>query len=146
MDLSWWLWLLLGFVLLVLELMTPGGFFIFFFGVGAIVVGLLTVLGVAGSAAVQWLLFAVISIAAFAIFRRPLQGWLGRRPDHEVDALVGQVAITLGEIGVQEIGKAELRGTAWAARNVGSTVLRPGERCHVERVEGLMLWIRGSAA
>ena len=146
MDLSWWLWLLLGFVLLVLELMTPGGFFIFFFGVGAIAVGLLTVLGLTGPAALQWLLFVAISITTFAIFRKPLQQRLGKRPDHEVDALIGEVAITLGDIGVQQIGKAELRGTAWSARNVGSTMLRAGERCRVERVEGLMLWIRGSAA
>jgi inner membrane protein len=146
MNLSWWLWLLLGFVLLVLELLTPGGFFIFFFGVGAIVVGVMTVLGVAGQASVQWLLFVAISVAGFLLFRRPLQERLARRPTHEVDAIIGEVAVTLNDIGVQEVGKAELRGTAWSARNVGSTVLKAGERCRVERVEGLMLWIRGTAA
>ena len=29
---TWWLWILLGLVLLGLELSTPGGFFIAFFG------------------------------------------------------------------------------------------------------------------
>ena len=33
MALSWWLWLLLGFLLFALELATPGGFFVVFFGV-----------------------------------------------------------------------------------------------------------------
>jgi membrane protein implicated in regulation of membrane protease activity len=146
MEFSWWLWLLLGFALLVLELATPGGFFIFFFGVGAIAVGLLALLGVAGPASVQWLIFVAISIAGFLFFRKPLQERLGKRRDHDVDTLIGEVAIALGDIGVQQVGKAELRGAAWSARNVGDTLLRAGERCRVERVDGLMLWIRGSAA
>ena len=94
----------------------------------------------------QWLLFAAISIVAFSLFRKPLVQRLGTQRSGEVDSLVGETAVTLGEIGIQEIGKAELRGTAWSARNVGSTALRAGERCRVERVDGLMLWIRGSAA
>ena len=42
---TWWTWLLLGLVLAALELATPGGFFILFFGLGAIVVGILELLG-----------------------------------------------------------------------------------------------------
>jgi inner membrane protein len=146
MALSWWLWLLFGFVLLLLELVTPGGFYLFFFGVGAIVVGLLAVAGVAGPASIQWLLFGAISIVAFLLFRRPLMERFGTQASRDVDTLIGETAVALGEIGIQEIGKAELRGTAWSARNVGDTAVRPGERCRVERVDGLMLWIRGSAA
>ena len=146
MVISWWLWLLLGFVLLLLELVTPGGFYIFFFGAGAIVVGLLAVAGIAGPASVQWLLFGAISITAFLLFRKPLLQRFATKTGHDVDTLIGETAVALGEIGIQEIGKAELRGTAWSARNVGSTALRAGERCRVERVDGLMLWIRGSAA
>jgi membrane protein implicated in regulation of membrane protease activity len=143
---SWWLWLLLGFALLLVELLTPGGFYMMFFGVGAIVVGLLTLAGIGGSAAVQWLLFAAISIVAFALFRKRLTQKLGSRLSRDIDTLVGETAVALEEIGVQEVGKAELRGTTWSARNVGATALRPGERCKVERVDGLTLWIRGSAA
>src|SRR5262245_11547031 len=98
MNLSWWLWLLLCLIMFARELMTPGGFFIFFFGVGAIVVGLLTLLGLAGPPSLQWLLFVAISVVAFAIFRKPLQNRLGKTPAQEVDSLVGEVAITLGDI------------------------------------------------
>ena len=143
---SWWLWILFGLVLLLLELLTPGGFYLLFFGVGAIAVGLLAFAGVAGPAAMQWLLFAAISIVAFAFFRKPLVERLGTRASRDVDTLVGETAVALSEIGIQEIGKAELRGAAWSARNVGPTALRAGERCRVERVDGLMLWIRGIAA
>ena len=39
------MWLAAGFVLLVLELATPSGFFIMFFGVGAILTGVLASVG-----------------------------------------------------------------------------------------------------
>jgi regulator of protease activity HflC (stomatin/prohibitin superfamily) len=34
---GWWIWIVLGLVLLLGELVTPGGFYILFFGVGAII-------------------------------------------------------------------------------------------------------------
>ncbi len=42
----WWAWVLVGFLLLLGEILTPGGFFILFFGVGALVVGALGALGI----------------------------------------------------------------------------------------------------
>jgi len=140
---SWWMWILLGLGLLVLELATPGGLFALFFGLSAIVVGLLEAAGVAPAGWAQWVLFSVLSIAALVLLRRPLQARLspprGGRP---VDSLVGETAVALDEIPVGEIAKAELRGTTWNAHNAGSTPIPKGHRCKVERVDGLQLWVR----
>ena len=38
MDMQWWHWAVLGLGLGLLELATPGGFFILFFGIGALLV------------------------------------------------------------------------------------------------------------
>lgn len=143
MVLSWWLWVLLGILLLVLELMTPGGFYVLFFGVGAIVVGLLTALGITGSPAMQWLLFGLLSVALLLMFRKPLQRRSAAPQTHEVDAIAGEIAVAMGTIGLHQLGKCELRGTAWNARNIGDSVITPGQRCRVERVDGLTLDIRG---
>jgi hypothetical protein len=61
-----------------------------------------------------------------------------------VDSLVGEQAVALDEIGVQNLGKAEMRGTVWSARNVGETVLSRGQRCVVSHVEGLVIHVRAS--
>ena len=42
------MWLAGGLVLLVIELVTPSGFFVMFFGLGALTVGVLERLGLAG--------------------------------------------------------------------------------------------------
>ena len=47
------MWVLLGFGLMLGEVVTPGGFFFLFFGVGALVVGAIVWAGLADPAWVQ---------------------------------------------------------------------------------------------
>lgn len=141
---AWWMWLLLGLILLLVELITPGGFFFVFFGAGAIAVGLLAAAGLSGPVWMQWLLFSAVSVVALAVFRKPLlQRMRQRQPTHEVDQLIGQTAITACAIDAGGFGKAELRGASWNARNAGDTALAAGQRCRVIDVDGLTLLIRG---
>jgi membrane protein implicated in regulation of membrane protease activity len=143
MALTWWLWLLAGCALLALELLTPGGFYIFFFGIGAIVIALLSVSGLLVSATGQWLLFALISVVLLLAFRKPMQRKLSVA-DRGIDSMIGESARAMEEIGVAGLGKAELRGTVWTARNSGERSIVAGERCRVERIEGLTLYVRGA--
>ena len=50
---EWWMWVLVGIGLLVVEMATPGGLFALFFGVGALVVAALSLVGVGGRLAVD---------------------------------------------------------------------------------------------
>jgi inner membrane protein len=139
----WWVWILLGFLLLLAELLTPGGLYLLFFGVAAIFVGLLAGLNLIELPWMQWLMFSVFSVVALSLFRRPLLKRL--RPAslaQEVDSLVGETAIALEDMAADAIGRAELRGAAWSARNIGGNSLTRGQRCTVERVDGLMLCVR----
>jgi membrane protein implicated in regulation of membrane protease activity len=138
---EWWIWLLLGLVLFLTEVVTPGGFYFIFFGIGALVVGVLAGFGLAGPLWFQWMSFSAVSVVALWLFRERLVA-MTRMPDStEVDTLIGETAIVSDEIPVGAIGKAEMRGTSWSARNIGAKTLARGERCKVERVEGLMLWV-----
>jgi membrane protein implicated in regulation of membrane protease activity len=139
----WWYWITLGLILATLELATPGTFFLLFFGVSGLTVGLLTLAGLTGPAWVQWLLFSVVSVMALLLFRGPLMRRVHRddwmRP--QVDALTDDIAMTLEDIAPGSIGRVELRGTAWTARNAGPAALGKGQRCAVQRIDGLTLYI-----
>lgn len=139
----WWYWMVLGLALLGAELTTPGGFYIIFFGLSALVVGTLAGLNVATAEWLQWLLFSVIAVGSLLLFRGPLMAAVKKGPDGSfpVDSMVGETAIPLMPIAVGDTGKAELRGTTWSARNVGSTPLSKGQRGKVSRVDGLTLLI-----
>ena len=134
-----WYWLAGGLILLVLELVTPSGFFIMFFGLGAFTVGLLMAAGMMGGAWAQWLLFSVFSLVYLALFRRRVQARLEGRTEHVVDDLVGDLAVPQQRIEPGAVGPVEVRGSHWSARNDDPAPLGQGQRCRVVRVNGLEL-------
>ena len=146
-SMTWWLWVVVGLILLALEMATPGGFFIAFFGVAALLVGLLTGMHVLGPVWLQWLLFSIISVASVMFFRKPLLEWMKKREPQRpaVDTLVGETAIVSEDIAAGGVGKAELRGTSWTVRSRAAEALRRGQRCRVEQVDGLTLWVKAES-
>jgi len=141
MILLWWHWLVLGLLLMVGELATPGGFYILFFGIGAVLTGFVAVGGLE-SAPLQVLTFIVISIAGLLLFRTRLLGMVQADPQAPpIDTLVGEVGVAAGPIPAGAFGRVELRGTAWSARNTSEMGLAAGARIRVVGVDGLMLLI-----
>ena len=142
MEILWWHWLVLGLILAAAEMASAGGFYVIFFGFGAIVVGLLASVGLAGPTWVQLLLFAVISVGSLVLFRGRLLKTF--QPDPQapsIDTLVGEVGVAAADIAAGAIGQVELRGTSWSARNNADVSVGRGARCVVVRVEGLTLHI-----
>jgi membrane protein implicated in regulation of membrane protease activity len=140
--------MVLGLVLMACEMLSPGTFHFIFLGVSGVAVGIAAVgtaaLGIPMPEWVQWLLFSVFSAVSLVFFRKPLMQkfHLPPKQGQGVDSLVGETAIALDDIAVAAIGKAELRGAAWNARNVGDRPVTKAERCKVEQVDGLILQIR----
>ncbi len=144
---EWWIWIVVGFALLVFELVTPGIFFLFF-GASALVVGLLDVAGLDLPLGMELLTFSVLAVVLLLVFRGPILRRLKARPGegHRVDRIEDEIATTQGAIAVGAVGRAELRGTTWNARNVGEQDLATDVRCRVVKIDGLMLDIREDRA
>jgi membrane protein implicated in regulation of membrane protease activity len=142
MSIHWWHWLALGLLLVALEMAASGGFYIIFFGIAAIAIALLRVADLSGPFWVQLLLFSAIAVGSLVAFRNPLIRWLKLDgPGRDVDTMIGDLAVPLEEIAPGAVGRAELRGTVWSARNRAPRTLRPGERCRVVTVDQLMIFI-----
>lgn len=135
---SWWLWTMAGCVLLALELTSPG-FFILFFGVGALVVAGAVALWPALDLWAQIALFSITSLGALLLFRKRLASVFAREPAPSSNDLLRDTATPLEGIAPGAVGKAELRGAHWKARNVADVPLASGQRCRVVATEELML-------
>ena len=122
--------------------MTPSGFFVMFFGLGALTVGILTRFGLAGPVWLEWLLFTATSIAYVLLFRGRVQQRVRLPESDDVDSLVGELATPRERILPGAVGRVELRGTVWSARNDSASSIEPGLRCRVIRVDGLLLFVR----
>ncbi len=143
LSFTWWLWMLAGLLLLAGELLTPGGFYLIFFGAGALALGFLKLIGLEFGLAIEGLIFVVISVAALALFRKPLlQRFQRPSSASNVDNLTNEVATALEEIPSGGRGKVELRGTSWNAQNLGDSPIAKATRCQVVRVDGLTLLVR----
>ncbi|MCU1337037.1 MAG: uncharacterized protein JWO19_2618 [Bryobacterales bacterium] len=136
--------MILGLVLLACEMITPGMFYFMFLGISGLLTGLVAFLVPDLPAWAAWLLFSVFSLISVGFFRKPLMEklQLSGKHGHKVDSLIGETALALEDIPPGAIGKVELRGAAWTARNAGDQPIHRNERPKVERVEGLTLYIR----
>ena len=140
-TMEWWLWLAGGLALVVFELVTPSGFFIIFFGLGALTVGLLAGTGVVNTVWIQWLLFSILSVVYLVGFRGRLQARIQIPPPPNIDSLIGVLAIVQERLTPGVVGKVEVRGSSWSARNTSNVTLDPGQRARVAAVDGLTLTV-----
>ena len=138
---SWWIWVLIGFALLAIEFASTT-LHVAFFGLGGLFVALLVGLGWHGPLWAQVLVYTGISLLALLFLRPPIMRRLKLNESKEVDTLVGEQAIAIDDIAVQNVGKAEMRGSTWTAVNVGMSPLTKGQRCTVESVDGLKIRVR----
>lgn len=68
----WWVWIVLGFALGVLEILAPGYIFLGF-AIGAVLTGIMVGLGLApGGVAALILVFALASLLAWLVLRRTM--------------------------------------------------------------------------
>lgn len=70
MEILYWHWWILGLVLLVAEMLSPTGFFLLWIGAAAILVGAVSWLVPALGWEVQVVMFGVLSVASFFVWRR----------------------------------------------------------------------------
>jgi membrane protein implicated in regulation of membrane protease activity len=138
-----WIWCLAGLALFAAELFTPGGFFLFFFGLGALGVGALRLMGWDASVGAQSATFATVSVALLLLFRRALIERFGTRTDGVLSpGLVGSRAEAEAEIVPGALGKVQLHGTQWSAHNAGDLPIAAGAPCTVTALDGIALVVK----
>ena len=133
-----WNWLIFGFILMALELGAPG-VFLFWFGLAALLVGLVSFV-LHPSWQAQLLMFAVFALAAAPLWRRLARSrasasnpFLNRR----AAALVGR-EFTLEKPIIDGLGTVRIDDTIW---RVAGPDAPAGSRVKVVRVDGANLTV-----
>ena len=138
-TLGTWNWLIFGVVLMALELLAPG-VFLFWLGLAAFLVGLLSFLFHPGW---QWqiLMFAVFAAAAVPIWRHVVRSG-AKNPSHpflnrRAEALVGR-EFTLEKPIIDGAGAVRIDDTVW---RVSGPDAPAGSRVKVVRADGASLTV-----
>jgi membrane protein implicated in regulation of membrane protease activity len=146
-EYTWILWTILGIILIVAEIFTPG-FVLLWFGVGSLVAAFAGLLGVT-SLPLQFLIFAIVSIALTAASRTIFVNYFSREKSGSdlksgVDALPGKTGIVVSSSrGALNEGAVKVFGSTWTAYPAeGEEPLEAGERVEIERVQGASIYVR----
>lgn len=111
-------WFIIGILFLFAELIMPG-FIIFFFGIGALVTALLTLLFGIENVAVQILIFIASSMLSLVFLRKFFSKLFKGKVDAKGnvnDEFIGRKVIVAREIKPNSLkGKVELNGALWEA-------------------------------
>jgi len=138
-TLGTWNWLILGLALMALELLAPG-VFMFWFGLAALLVGLLSFV-TNPSWQLQILLFAAFAAAAVPLWRRVARQNSGESSNpflnKRADALVGRV-FTLDKPIIDGAGTVRIDDTIW---RVAGPDAPAGSRVKVVRADGASLTV-----
>ena len=149
MDVSWtWIiWTVLGVILIIAEVFTPG-FVLLWFGIGALAAALAGLVGLA-SLPLQFLIFALVSVSLTAASRTIFANYFLRANEGSdlkmgVDALPGKVGTVVSSSkGALHEGAVKVYGSTWTAYPAeGEEPLEAGERVTVERVQGASIYVR----
>jgi len=139
-------WIAIGLGLMGLEAIVPG-FVIFWFGAGAMLVALLTALGVYADQAWQWASFFLSSLVFLGIWHAILRPRFGRKTvDETRDPTVsGQTGSVVREIRPGVPGEVELSVPLYGIRRwqaMSDGILAEGTRVTVIQAEGVRLSVR----
>ena len=137
-------WLVVGVVLIVAEVFTLG-FVLLWFGIGAIAAAIVGLAG--GGLGLQFLVFAVVSVALTVMSRTILQNYLphpGNILKTGIEALPGKVGtVTLASSGALNEAAVKVYGTTWTAYPIDEhTTLTEGEKVEVVDVPGSSIYVR----
>lgn len=139
-----WFWLILGALLILSEFFLTGIVAIFF-GVGALLVGILTAFGLLTELPEQLIVFAVLSVATLLFARDRIRIWFrGRvsdRWDGDKDLIAGRgERVKVTRPFVDGIGQVRLSGAEWTAESSDGDH-QPGDTVWVTGHRGITLQV-----
>jgi len=142
MTFEWWMWIVGGLALIVAELAIPA-FFVIWFGLGALFVGLLVLFFPELSATAQFATWTLASLSMvvlwFKVFKQSFHKTRIGTADGEV---IGEIGLLVGAVAPFQRGKVRfqrpiLGSEEWAC--IADSAFAAGERVRVVAIEGSFL-------
>lgn len=145
MELDWWHWIVLGLGLGLLELAVPS-FFVIWFGLGALLVGITMLLMPTLPFSAQILIWTLASVAMTVLWFKVLRNDGNKTQSGQADAALGEIGVLVRA--VEPLGAASARGEVRFQKPImgsdswpclADEVIAAGERVKVLAVDGQIL-------
>lgn len=142
MHIEWWHWLVGGIGLILAELAIPA-FFIIWFGLGALLVGLTLLIAPGLSATAQIGLWIIASLAMVALWFRVFRAGFEKTRSGTADGeAIGEIGLLVGAIAPFEKGRVRFQRPVLGAEEwvcLADQSIAAGERVRIVAIEGSYL-------
>lgn len=137
----WWIWMIVAAIFVVGEIFTAG-FFLLWFGIGAAVAGILSLIGL--GMIMQLTVFIVLSVILFAVSRQFADRVSNEQPPGiGANRFIGMEGIVLQRIdNLGNTGRVRMAREEWRAESEGKEPIEEGQRVVVCRVNGTHLVVK----
>jgi len=135
------IWFKVGFALFLLEFLIPG-FILFFFGVAAWLVAIIT-LFTDIALNTQLIIFLITAILSVVLFRKLLKDKLGMNQEGTKvleDEYIGKIALAETAITPAENGKVEFKGASWDAKSDENIIA--GQKVEIIETRSILLIVK----
>ena len=142
MDIKiWWIWMIIAAAFVVGEIFTAG-FFLLWFGVGALTAGILAITG--ASAGWQLGAFVVVSGVLFAVSRKFSERFTKKQPPGiGADRFIGLKGLVLEEVdNVNNTGRVRLKKEEWRADSETGDIIPVETQVEVAGIDGTHLVVK----
>lgn len=145
MDLSLpQIWLIIGLIMLLAELISVLLVFIFF-AIGALLTALLAGVGLLPSIELQIVAFSAISLFSLIVLRKQARILMNNRgKQNEYSEFVGETAMVIKDITTNEGGKIYYRGAEWKAISFNHKPIGAGSKVVITKTDGIVLVVEES--
>ncbi|MFN4217387.1 MAG: NfeD family protein [Brevinematales bacterium] len=137
---SWYFWVILGVVLLILEIFTSG-FFVALIGVASLLMAGVSLF--ISTLWIQLLIFTLLSIGIVWVFLPKLNRSMERNAvATNQDAMIGKIVLVTEEIN-NTLGKGYIKyyGDFFPARSVDGKIIPAGKEVIIRRIEGIRVFV-----
>ncbi len=134
------LWLIIGIVFMIMEMFLPG-FVIGFFGIGAVITCLTSLIGLTPNFTSQMITFSVLSVLLLILFHKVIKKKIIKKDSDDTtnfNIQIGKIVPVTEFIDPEEgLGKVRYQGALWSARSEDK--IAPGENARVVGCDNLTL-------
>lgn len=131
----WWIWVIVGILLIIGEIFTAG-FFLIWFGIAAIIAGIIAFFEL--SVIWQGVAFVIISAILLAGTRRLAERYTKKQPPGiGADRFIGKVGVVLEEIdNDKNTGRVRVEEDKWRADSLEGDIITKDSNVQVIKIEG----------
>lgn len=133
------IWLIVGLLMLVAELVSVSLVFVFF-AIGAFITSLLGAMGIVTEPDAQILVFSGVSVLSLVLLRKQAKAIFARKGKHlEYNEFAGETGMVIKEIPAEGEGKIFYRGAEWIAISNHSNTIEAGSKVVIRSTAGIKL-------